>query len=166
MAPHSSILAGESHGQRSWQATVHGVAKSGARLSDCTTATMLGAIFLCLSFSTPVSNFMWVGLCLTTGAPWRSESSANPLVWQPRPALIPAVVRPSAWQPGRPPAPLCWRLPEQAPVPGRCRLCSPQVPWRALPPECFRSFLCSAKAYKSLKPQFRTREGYFPLTVA
>ena len=28
MATHSSILAGESHGQRSWWATVHGVAKS------------------------------------------------------------------------------------------------------------------------------------------
>ena len=28
MVTHSSILAGESHGQRTWWATVHGVAKS------------------------------------------------------------------------------------------------------------------------------------------
>ena len=34
MATHSSILAGEFGGQRSWQAEVHEVAKSQTRLSD------------------------------------------------------------------------------------------------------------------------------------
>ena len=38
MATHSSIHAGESHGQRSRQATVHGVARSWTRLKGLRTA--------------------------------------------------------------------------------------------------------------------------------
>ena len=34
MATHSSVLAWRIHGQRSWRAAVHGVAKSRTRLSD------------------------------------------------------------------------------------------------------------------------------------
>ena len=36
MATHSSVLAGKSHGQRSWQATVHGVSKIQTWLSTNT----------------------------------------------------------------------------------------------------------------------------------
>ena len=35
MATHSSILTGEFHEQRSWQATIHGDAKSQTQLSNC-----------------------------------------------------------------------------------------------------------------------------------
>jgi len=37
MAAHSSILAGESHGQRAWKGTVHRVAKSRTRLKQLST---------------------------------------------------------------------------------------------------------------------------------
>ena len=92
MAPHSSILAGEPHGQRSLVGYSPWGGKEWTRLSDFT-ATMLVAIFLCLFF-TPVFNFIWVGFCLMNGSPWGSESNANPLVWQHRPALITAVGSP------------------------------------------------------------------------
>ena len=36
MATHSSILAWNTHGQRTWQATVHGIAKSQTQLSENT----------------------------------------------------------------------------------------------------------------------------------
>ena len=60
-----------------------------------------------------------------------------------------------AAQPGRLPAPLCRRLREQRLCVGSVAFSHAWVPLPALPPECFCSFLCLAKPYKSPKAQFR-----------
>ena len=163
MASHSSILAGESHGQRSLAGYSPWGGKEWDRTERLHSSNNAGSHFPFFLFFTPVFNFIWVGFCLMNGSPWDSESNANPLVWQPRPALITAVGSPPGSRPGRLPAPLCPGLPEPRLCVGSVAFSHAWVPLPALPPECFCSFLCLAKPYKSPKPQFRHWEGYFPL---